>query len=376
MLTDIEVKNFRGFRSLKMNDLGRVTLVGGRNGVGKTALLEALWMLGGPDLPELGERINEMRGLPSFGPDFAFHDMFFDYDIESRIRISARGDWKGNTERALEIFLQDRRQIDTVRRDNPNHPNSTALEGLTRPQFESETEIVFSYKHDDGEKHTSRAWWTADNLRKAGVGASVFEGEGVTQVRQGMPNRASSVFMPAAHKYNLQSLASSFSATQLQGDMDRILAITRLVESRLKALTLVTINNVPVIHARLKDMKRLIPVQLLGEGLNRMLGFALSMGQASGGMMLIDEIENGMHYRVQEEMFSLLLKLAKAFDVQIIATTHSRECINAAHHALNRDGQEELAYYRLDNRTGEGVQAYHFDAEMLETSIEFGMEQR
>lgn len=42
MLTEIEVKNFRGFRSLKMNDLGRITLVGGRNGVGKTALLEAL----------------------------------------------------------------------------------------------------------------------------------------------------------------------------------------------------------------------------------------------------------------------------------------------------------------------------------------------
>ena len=103
-----------------------------------------------------------------------------------------------------------------------------------------------------------------------------------------------------------------------------------------------------------------------------MLGFALSMEQASGGMMLIDEIENGMHYRVQEEMFSLLLRLAKAFDVQIFATTHSRECIIAAHQALNRDGHREFAYYRLDSR-GKEVKAVSYDVEMLDTSIEFGM---
>ena len=92
MLTEIEVKNFRGFRSLKMNDLGRITLIGGKNGVGKTALLEALWIFSGSDLPELSERINALRGLPALGPDSVFQDMFFDYDIGSRIKIAARGD--------------------------------------------------------------------------------------------------------------------------------------------------------------------------------------------------------------------------------------------------------------------------------------------
>ena len=92
MLTDIEVKNFRGFPSLKMNNLGRITLIGGKNGVGKTALLEALWMLGAPDLPsELTQRMGELRGLPASGPAFMFHDMFFDYDPDSRIKIAAQG---------------------------------------------------------------------------------------------------------------------------------------------------------------------------------------------------------------------------------------------------------------------------------------------
>lgn len=372
MLTHIEVKNFRGFHSLKMNELGRITLVAGKNGVGKTALLEALWILSGPDLPELSERINGLRGLPSLGPDSVFQDMFFDYDIESRIKIAARGDWKEDSMRALEIFLQERRQIDAIRADDSNQSNSTAIERLTRPQFESETEIVFKYKHDNEQEYISRAWWVADQLMPAGFAGPALAGEGIVQERQAVRNRATSTFIPAVRRDSLQAIASRFSAAQLQGHVDKILALINLLEPRLKELTLITIKDVPVIHAYLEGMRRPIPTQLLGEGLNRMLGFALSMDQASGGMMLIDEIENGLHHSIQEEVFSVLLSLAKAFDVQIIATTHSRECIVAAHKALNKEGHREFAYYRLD-RVGEEVKAVSYDVEMLDTSIEFGM---
>lgn len=372
MLTDIEVKNFRGFRSLKMNDLGRITLVGGKNGVGKTALLEALWIFSGPDLPELGERINEMRGLPSQGLESAFQDMFFEYDIDSRIRISAHGDWEGNGARVLEISLQERQQLDAIRTDSPIQPNSAALERLTQPQFESDTELVFRYKHNNEQEYTSRAWWVANQLMPKGAVGTALREEAIVQATQRVQDRANSSFMPAVHREDLQSIASRFSSVQLSGDVERILALLSPIEPRLKDLALITIKNVPVIHAYLEGMRRPIPVQLLGEGLNRMLGFALAMNRVSGGMLLIDEIENGLHYRVQGDVFSVLLRLAKAFDVQIFATTHSRECIVAAHQALNREGHQELAYYRLDRR-GEEVKAVSYDVEMLDTSIEFGM---
>ena len=375
MLTDIEVKNFRGIRSLEMKDLGRITLIGGKNGVGKTAFLEALWILSGPDLPELSERMNALRGLPSMGPDSTFHDMFFNYDIDSRISISAHGNWEEDLERTLEIFLQERQQIDTTRQDNPNNPNSVPIERLTRPQFEGETEIVFNYKHNDGQERLSRAWWIADQLLPAGVAGPAFESAGVTQVRQAVQNRATSIFMPSLYRDSLQSLAARFSAAQLHGDVDEIIALIKLLEPRLNDLTLVTINNAPVIHARLEGMKRLIPVLLLGEGLNRMLVLALFMKQASDGMVLIDEIENGLHYSVQGEVFSVLLRLAKAFDVQIFATTHSRECIVAAHQALNKEGQRGFAFYRLDRR-GKEIKAVSYDIEMLDTIIEHRMDPR
>ena len=106
-----------------------------------------------------------------------------------------------------------------------------------------------------------------------------------------------------------------------------------------------------------------------------MLGLVLSMSEASGGLLLIDEIENGLHHSVQEEVFSILLDLAKSFDVQIFATTHSNECIRAAHRTLREYGPQELAFYRLD-RVNEQVKVVSFDDEMLETATEFNMEIR
>ena len=375
MLTDIRVKNFRGLRSLTLDQLGRITLVGGKNGVGKTALLEALWMLSGPDLPELSGRINAMRGLPSLGPESIFHDLFPEYDTSSRIRISAHGDWGRRTSRTLEISLQERRRVDAIPAGAQQHTGAATVERITRPQFESESEIVFSYMHNDGSKYTSRAWWVADQLMPVGAVGPALTEEGIAQERQMVRNRANSTFMPAVHRENLQAIAARFSNAQINDDVEKILTLIRLLEPRLKGLTLITIKNMPVIHAYLESMRRPIPLQLLGEGLNRMLGFALSLSESSGGMLLIDEIENGLHHSIQREAFLVLLELTKAFDVQIFATTHSRECIVAAHEALKTEKNQDFAYYRLARLGGE-IKAVLFDSEMLNTAIEYGMEPR
>ena len=72
----------------------------------------------------------------------------------------------------------------------------------------------------------------------------------------------------------------------------RVLEFIRPLEPRLEGLMLITVNNAPVIHASIRGMSKPIPVQLLGEGLNRMFVLVLSMNDASGGLLLIDEIDN------------------------------------------------------------------------------------
>ena len=106
-----------------------------------------------------------------------------------------------------------------------------------------------------------------------------------------------------------------------------------------------------------------------------MFSLALAMGTATGGLLLIDEIENGLHHTVLEEVFVTLLELARTFDVQVFATTHSAECIRAAHEALKEADQHEAAFYRLQRINGE-IKAVGFDHEMLETAIIHEMEVR
>lgn len=42
MYTSFKISNFRGFRQLELNDLGRINLITGKNNVGKTSLLEQI----------------------------------------------------------------------------------------------------------------------------------------------------------------------------------------------------------------------------------------------------------------------------------------------------------------------------------------------
>ena len=200
-------------------------------------------------------------------------------------------------------------------------------------------------------------------------------GEGIRQERQRVQKRATSVFMAAVHREDLQTIASRLGKLQLLGEEDKLLEFIRPLEPRLRGLVPITIRNTPVIHAYIEGANRPMPVQLLGEGLNRMLVLALSMSEATDGLLLVDEIENGLHHSVQEEVFSMLLNLAKSFDVQIFATTHSDECIRAAHRAHAGQSLQDFAYYRLDRINGE-VKAVGFDREMLETAIAHNMDPR
>ena len=58
----------------------------------------------------------------------------------------------------------------------------------------------------------------------------------------------------------------------------------------------------------------------------RMLGLALALANAKGGVLLVDEIDTGLHYSIMGDMWRMVGKLAATLDVQVFATTHSRDC--------------------------------------------------
>ncbi len=70
-----------------------------------------------------------------------------------------------------------------------------------------------------------------------------------------------------------------------------------------------------------------VPIGSMGDGMWRMLAMAIAITQCRGGVLLVDEIDTGLHYSVMSRMWDLMYNAAQDLDVQIFATTHSYDCV-------------------------------------------------
>jgi predicted ATP-dependent endonuclease of OLD family len=72
-----------------------------------------------------------------------------------------------------------------------------------------------------------------------------------------------------------------------------------------------------------------IPLGSMGDGMRRILTLAMCAVNVENGFLLIDEIDTGLYYEVQADMWRLILETAQRLDVQVFATTHSWDCVSA-----------------------------------------------
>lgn len=93
-----------------------------------------------------------------------------------------------------------------------------------------------------------------------------------------------------------------------------------------------------------------------------------------GGIILIDEIENGLHYCVIADVWKVLADAARRLNVQIFATTHSGEMIHAAHEAFKESTHYDFRYHRLDRHKDGANTATPYNEEPMETSFELDLE--
>jgi hypothetical protein len=115
-----------------------------------------------------------------------------------------------------------------------------------------------------------------------------------------------------------------------------------------------------------------VPVGSMGDGLWRLLGVALALVQARGGVLLVDEIDTGLHYSVLVDMWRLVLETARSLDVQVFATTHSRDCYEALA-AVSEPGRTEISLQRIERGK---VKAVAFTELEIRQAAERGLEVR
>jgi hypothetical protein len=102
-----------------------------------------------------------------------------------------------------------------------------------------------------------------------------------------------------------------------------------------------------IVKTRAGDMP--VPIGSLGDGLWRMLAMAIAITQSAGGLLLVDEIDTGLHYTVLSDMWRLIFQAAKDLDVQVFATTHSYDCIQSlALIAMDADPHNPVTVQRIE----------------------------
>jgi hypothetical protein len=165
-----------------------------------------------------------------------------------------------------------------------------------------------------------------------------------------------------------------FSKLRAEGADTGVITIARLVDEGIAAIDVGSWRGVPRLEVRRRDSKRALPTQVCGDGLRRTLGFTLAAHMCRGGMLLVEEIDAGIHHSVQAKLFSEIATLVRQLDVQVFATTHSRECVAATVRAF-AGTPEDFKEIRLERIDGK-IEALVLPHDAVAAALDLGMEVR
>lgn len=356
MYETFTIKNFRGFRELTFSPLSRVNLIAGANNVGKTALLEGIFLHIGVNNPEIPLRVNVIRGIEHFKiqPEELWGWLFFEKRMREPILLSSRDE--RNVTRNVKIALAEpeTEHISTKNRDATKHSCTSSSSSVEGPR-----ELLLDYEDSLGKRTQGRVFISPSGelAAKRALSAPVPMG----------------IYLSTRARF-MHEDAERYSNLERVGRHEFILPILRHLEPRLNRLTVLVSGGVPLISGDI-GIGELIPLPLMGEGLVRLMSILLAIANAQNGVVLIDEIENALHHSIMVKAFEALGMATRDYSTQMFATTHSRECIRAAQEAFSKSGINDFILHRLEQVNGQ-IHDYAYNEESLAAAVRADLEVR
>ena len=347
MLRDLSIQNYRCFEDFQMDGLERVNLFVGNNNSGKTSLLEAIYLLVAEDKYASLIEIFIARGEVIESSS---------YQVDSPIGIA-----KGlvHVEPVEHIFLNhkfvpehDIRIFSNTRRNSRNVLVTYSSEGL----------YVSSWKNDEENRKSFVLKLLSNNAIK------MFESS--------LNIQKSSAIYIYDKKEDVEQMNLIWNDIYLTDKENKVVKALQILEPKIERIGFLDLKICKVARLKLTGHDRPIPLSSMGEGTHRILNLSMALTKAENGVLLVDEIETGLHYEAQTDMWRLILETAKELNVQVFATTHSWDCIAAYQEALSQLEDSSIGkLFRLDSKYGK-LRAVEYDAEDLEVATREGIEVR
>lgn len=349
MLKTLGIHRYRGIDALELDGLGPLNVLVGANGAGKTTVLEALVLLVSGGQPDVVPRLAAVRGLdvaldaPKAARDLYWAPMFFNLEVNSPAVFTGVQTAGPKLEVSMQIEKANFREVPITQ----GQPDAFLLSA-------EEEQLVFRFASNG-----------IENERRMILGEGAIRIDGVN-VRPRIP---SAYISP--HSGDSADEAKDLAKLQQTKQLDVVIDALQRVEPRIQGIEVSVSGGRPVIFCDL-GLSELIPLSSLGGGILRITRLLLTISSAPGGIALIDEVETGLHHSAMSTAWTAIRSAADQFRTQVVTTTHSRECIWAAHAALGEDGFRLIRVERPNGKT----KAIPYTPEALAGAVGFNMEVR
>ena len=335
LIDSLTIRGFRGFQDLTIPEFGKVNLITGKNNTGKSSVLEAIRILvaggaaetlhtilryreeipAGTNYRDLEERedFNLIRSLFLGFPDILDLDESPTFSIQAHGRLPAE-----SSKLIISTSWISRRHGVSERRPELDH-------GEDIPS--AETDAM------DGTPALSiQAGEKVRNVPLPILARPASWSRRVSPFSASPSDLARFIHLDTSNAGNTGQLGVLWDEIELTDIQEEVLKALQLVSPDIQAVSMIggdSRSSGRTAIVRSKRFASRVPLRSYGDGINRVFGIILSLCNARNGILLIDEIENGLHYSVQPLVWKTIFQLAQKLDVQVFATTHSRDCVLA-----------------------------------------------
>ena len=385
MIKDLHIQNYRAFREFKLDKLARVNLIVGRNNTGKTSLLEAVYLLHSRRPEVVLINLIQMKG------EYSSNDVYVDdtrfvqrrsrssqltsifykrrFNIGSNISIRSF-----SSNKKLNMSISTEKKADNSIKEKSINDDQLSFLKETEDQeylITSEEDMILIFNKDEEDKDSKPGFLKI-------IGENI-DPRYSRRIRMYDPN----VRYLTTELVDYATLAQIWDSITLRPEEDQVIQALNIIEPDILRMSFSSSSTLDSgVLLRVKGYETPVPIESMGEGLRRILAIAMFLVSVGNGVLIIDEIDTGLHYSVQRDMWKLILETAQELNVQVFATTHSWDAVQAFQEALEecKEHVEDIdqlgQLIRLDRKKDDTIVPTIYDYDILQVAVEEGVEVR
>lgn len=351
MLDNVVINGFRGLQ-IMLQGTSRFNLIVGPNNSGKTSLLEALFIHCAPlNCKTLLSLLSFRAG--GFVPNqrYLFDELKWFFSEPSKPEkkfIHIKSTWR-NLNRVTTIsridtdFGSENSLVPEAKKFYHSYSSESfqEKENIIRDvQGISLGKLIFTFESDLQKK-------IEQEFEFVNIGAIKIDAPKVK-------TDINAVFSdPFTHRH-VDAGVEQYSEAVKKGFDENCLRLMQKVDPHIKKIDiLLTSAKTPQLYMT-HELLGQSPFSNLGDGIRRIAMIAFQLAQAENGVIFIDELENSIHVSALNHFVDLLIDLSESLNIQIFATTHSLECIDAVMTTpQRRNGTQKLSLFKIssENKT-------------------------